>query len=103
MNLCDVFEGKAAEIYYKLLPRLGLVPSEKRAQNQFCEFRRGVGEYPWPGIVIREIGGKFVIFKADLENAANDAQILGGGAVPAPAAVISVHRKAGRPRKKANV
>ena len=45
----------------------------------WCEYQRAllIGKkvaQPWPGVVVRQFGGKFVIFRGELEAAANDAQ-----------------------------
>lgn len=83
MDLNSVFNNKEAEVFYKVLPLLGLVSTEKRARNVFCEYQRakregGAARNPWPGVKIREFGGRFLIFKADLEAAANDSKIIIG-------------------------
>jgi hypothetical protein len=107
MDLADIFKGKAAEIFYRIVPLLGLVPSEKRARNVWCEYQRAllIGkkiEQPWPGVKVREFGGKLVIFRGELEAAANDVI----GPLPTPEYKNTAEnnvgkRRRGRPRKMA--
>jgi hypothetical protein len=107
MDLSDVFQGKAAEVYYRILPLLGLVQSEKRARNLWCEYQRALAtgkkvEQPWwPDVVVRPFGGKLVVFRGELEAAANDA-----AGILAPVEIKKTvknegKRGPGRPRKTA--
>lgn len=81
MDLNSVFDKKKADVFYKILPRLGFVSIEKRARNVFCAYQRarregGNPKNPWLGINIRELDGRFLIFRADLETTENNAKIM---------------------------